>query len=69
MEENKFDYEKLRHDLLDFFGTAMVNVSRVAMMDLSRVNKATNEELLMIANECGFDLNEYLLGYKRFYRR
>ena len=52
---------KLRRDLEDYFGTAMFSVSPVAMMDLERVQKASDEELITIAKECGFNINKYII--------
>lgn len=64
MNDDNFDYERLRCDLIDYFGTAMVNVSFMAISDLTRVERASNEELIKIAMDCGVDLNKYLVGYK-----
>ena len=64
MNENNFDYERLRRELIDYFGTAMVNASFMAVSDLTRIERASDEELLKIAMECGVDLNKYLVGYR-----
>ena len=53
------DYEKLRKDLIDYFGTAM-SFSPMAIMDLSRVESASDDELVEIAKRNGFDLNKYI---------
>ena len=55
------DFELLRRDLLDYFGTAMVSGFSAVVMDLNRVETATNEELLFIAIECKFDLEDYVI--------
>ena len=52
------DVEKLRKDLIDYFGTAM-SFMPIAMMEISRVEKATKEELIKIAKENGVDLSKY----------
>lgn len=52
------DYERLRKDLIDYFGTAM-SFMPMAVMDVSRVERASREELIRIANENRFDLDEY----------
>lgn len=52
------DYEKLRKDLIDYFGTAM-SFSPMAIMDLSRVESASDDELVEIAKRNGFDLTKY----------
>ena len=54
------DFEKLRSDLINYFGTAMMSGFGMAVMDLTRVERATDEELIQIALECGFDLNNYV---------
>lgn len=58
------DYEKLRQDLMDYFGSAM-GIFPVAVMDVIRVENATCDELLEIANQNGFDLSKYE-NYKTF---
>lgn len=55
------DIEKLRRDLIDYFGTAMASGFGMAVMDLSRVERASDEELINIALDCGFDLNDYVV--------
>ena len=54
------DFEKLRSDLINYFGTAMMSGFGIAVMDLTKVERATDEELIEIALECGFDLNNYV---------
>ena len=55
------DIEKLRSDLIDYFGTAMASGFGMAVTDLSRVERASDEELINIALDCGFDLNDYVV--------
>lgn len=52
------DYEKLRKDLVDYFGTAFT-LNPMAMVDLLRVQNASDEELVDIALKNNFDLNRY----------
>lgn len=52
------DYEKLRNDLIDYFGTAFT-LNTLAMVDLFRVQNASDEELVNIAKRNGFDLTKY----------
>ena len=52
------DIERLRRDLIDYFGTAM-SVFPVAMMELSQVQNASPEKLIEIAKKNGFDLRDY----------
>lgn len=52
------DVERLRRDLIDYFGTAM-SMFPVAMMELSQVQNASPEKLIEIARKNGFDLRKY----------
>ena len=54
------DIERLRKDLLDYFGSAMFSGFPMAMMDVSRVENASADTLIRIASENGFNLNKYL---------
>ena len=56
-----YDFERLRDDLMDYFGTATFSGFPMAMVDLSHVERASNEQLLHIAMKNGFDLNEYII--------
>ena len=63
---NEIDVEKLRSDLRDYYITMMYNVSPIAMMDIERVNKASNEELVEIAINNGFNLDVYKLKRRTY---
>jgi len=54
-----YDYERLRNDLIDYFGTAMMGDFPMAIMDVSEVERASDKSLVDIAKENGFDLNKY----------
>lgn len=54
------DFEKLRKDLIDYFGSA-TPIYMVAFADVIRVENASNSELVQIAYECGFDLDDYII--------
>lgn len=54
------DIDKLRNDLIDYYGTAMQQ-NPVAMIELSIVEKADEHQLIYIAINNGFDLNNYLI--------
>ena len=61
--ELEIDIEKLRSDLMEYFGTAM-GFFPVATMDLIKVQNASDEELINIALKNNFDLNKYIInGY------
>ena len=53
--EVEIDIEKLRSDLMDYFGTAM-GFFPVATMDLIKVQNASDEELINIALKNNFDV-------------
>lgn len=55
----EIDFERLREDLVDYFGTAMFAGFPVAVVDVTQVEMATNEQLIQIAQANGFDLNNY----------
>ena len=55
------DYEKLKEDLIDYFGSAM-GLFPMAIIDVTRVESASNLELLELAKQNGFDLSNYELG-------
>ena len=58
---NLIDIEKLRNDLINhFYGLAYV-VSPVAFMNVAEVEKATPEELVEIAINNGFSIENYLV--------
>ena len=59
INNEEINYDKLRRDLMDYFGTAGYIVSPVAFMDLIDVENANNEKLLQIAINNNFDLNNY----------
>lgn len=56
----EIDYEKIRRDLKEYYGTAMFTGFGAAIMDLSEIENASDEELLRIANEEGLNLRKYM---------
>jgi len=58
------DIEKLREDLIDYYGTAMFNASPLAIIELTKIEKATDKEIIQIAIDNKFDLNEYVIYTK-----
>ena len=55
----EINIEKLRNDLIDYFGTAMHNASPLAIIELSKIENANEQEIIKIAIKNNFDLNEY----------
>lgn len=60
MDVNNIDIKKLKSDLIDYFTSVMFMVSKVAIIDLTEVENANDEELIKIALENKFDLKKYL---------
>ena len=65
MDIEDIDIERLRKDLYDFFATAYFNVSPVAVMDIIKIEYASDMEIINIAIKNGFDLGNYLKNNKR----
>jgi hypothetical protein len=55
----RIDVERLRKNLKDYYGTAMFGRFSMAMMDLTRVERASDEELIRMAEKNGMDLRKY----------
>ena len=52
------DIESLRKDLIDYFGSA-TSFNPLAMSDLIKVENSSPEELIKIAQDNNFDLEDY----------
>lgn len=52
------DVDELRADLVNYFGTA-TSYNPLAMVDLIKVEKASDEEIVQIALKNGFDIRKY----------
>ncbi len=55
------DVDRLRKDLIEYFGTAM-SYNPVAMMDLIKIEKATDQEIINIALNNNINLNDYVIN-------
>ncbi len=53
------DYERLREDLKDYYGTAMAGPFPMAVIELGNVEKASPEELVRIAQKEHISLEQY----------
>lgn len=51
------NYEKIRSELMNYFGTAMTNGFKMAVIDLSKVENASNEELIAMAKQHNVEIN------------
>ena len=59
--EYEIDIDRLRDDMKDYYGTAMFNVSPIAVMDLSKVERASDQEIIEMAPKNGFNLEDYIV--------
>lgn len=58
MDYYDIDFDKLRRDLMNYYGTA-TSVFPMAYMDVINVENASDEELIRIALRNGFNLEDY----------
>lgn len=56
----EIDIEKLREDLINYFGTAM-GLFPVVIMNLSEVQTCSADRLIEIAINNNFDLDKYII--------
>ena len=59
MTIDMIDYDRLRSDLMDYYGTAMVGGFPMAVIELGQVERASESELVQIAQKLGYNLNKY----------
>lgn len=59
--EYEIDVDRLRRDLKDYYGTAMFNASPLAVMELSKVERASDREIVEMAQKNGVDLRKYII--------
>ena len=55
----EIDFETLRRDLIDYYGTAATNGFPMAIIEISNIENASNEQLIKIAIQIGLDLDKY----------
>ena len=60
-----YDYERLRKDLAEYFGSALA-YNPMAIIDVNRVQNATNIELEEIARKNKITLSDYVISVKRY---
>lgn len=59
--EYEIDVSRLRRDMKDYYGTAMFNGFPMAVMDLSKVERMSDRELIELAQKNGVDLRKYMV--------
>ena len=62
---NDYDINAIRDELKDYYGTAMVNSSPFAMVDLINLDNKSDYEIIIMALNMGIDLDNYYIG-KRY---
>ena len=55
-----FDIEKLRKDMLNKYGTAMFSGLPMAIINLSDIERASDDELIKMAKKENIDLDKYI---------
>lgn len=55
----RVDVEQLRKDLKDYYGTAMCSGLPMAMMELAKIEKASEQELVRIAQKNRMNMTKY----------
>ena len=59
--EYEMDVSRLRRDMKDYYGTAMFNGFPMAVMDLSKVERMSDRELIELAQKNGVNLRKYIV--------
>lgn len=59
--ECELDTRRLRRDMKDYYGTAIFNGFSMAVMDLSKVERMSDRELVELAQKNGMDLRKYIV--------
>ena len=60
------DIERLRSDLINYFeGAYFVGGFGAALIDVSELERASNYQVVQIAIDNGFDLNNYFIKPKK----
>ena len=57
----EIDINRLRKDLMDDYGSAMFSGFPMAVMDLSKVERMSDSELVELARKKGMDLRKYMV--------
>ena len=62
----EIDIERLRQDLIEHLeGAFFVGGFGAAMLDMEKVKKASDEEVIRIARQNGFRIEDYKISYKK----
>lgn len=61
----EIDFERLRSDLIDYFGTGMISGIGALTINISVIERASHDKLIEIAINNGFNLEKYIKGYEK----
>ena len=53
----ELNFDELRKYLLDYYGTAMANEFPQAMVELQKIEQASDEELFVLARKLGIEID------------
>lgn len=53
------DFDRLRCDLTDYYGTAAFSGFPAAIIDVGKVQRASEEDLIIISKQLRVDLSKY----------
>lgn len=57
----EIDIERLRQDLINYFGTAN-GYNPMAVIDLAQVERVSDDKIIRIAKNNNFDLEDYIVN-------
>ena len=57
----EIDINRLRKDLMDDYGSAMFSGFPMAVMDLAKIERMSDSELVELAQKKGVDLRKYII--------
>ena len=61
----EFDFEQLREDLLNYYGSAIGINFQMSICNISQIQNASYEQLINIALENGFNLGKYVINKEK----
>ena len=61
MEEIVIDVDRLREDLIDYFGAA-TPINQLAYADIIAIENASDRQIVQIAQANGIDLEKYVVN-------
>lgn len=61
----EIDIERLRRDLIDYYGSGMVCGFGMLVVNISDIERASNQTIINIAMRLGLNLENYRIGYGR----